>query len=240
MGKGVSGKISYKPYGQGQAYLIPPCADEIIPENHPVRPAGGAIDGMGIEGLLRNYRAGGGAGRYHPQMTAELFVYGYMTKVCSSRMLGKAVREDVMFTRPAGGRKPDFRTLNDFRGKVRKGVAEGIFVTAAEALKAEGCIKLENCFIDGTKVESAAGRYTFVWKKGVEANGRKLDEELRAYIDTAENIWEDGNRGYGGRGLEEPGGKEGFAGKDVKELAGALKERLERLDAEKDGERKKK
>jgi hypothetical protein len=37
MSKGKSDKISYKPCDQGQAYLIPPCVDELIPANHLVR-----------------------------------------------------------------------------------------------------------------------------------------------------------------------------------------------------------
>jgi transposase len=240
MSKGVSDKITYKPYGQGQAYLIPPCVDELIPENHLVRLVSEVIDEMGIEGLLKKYRAGGGASRYHPQMMTKLFVYGYMTKVCSSRMLAKAVRENVMFMWLAGGQKPDFRTLNEFRGKILKAVMEEIFVTAVKMLKAKGYIKLENYFIDGTKIESAAGRYTFVWKKAVETNDKKLDEKLRAYIRMAEDIWEDENREYGERDLEELGGKDGFTSKEVKALAGALRERLEKLDAEKDVESKKK
>jgi transposase len=90
MSKGVSDKITYKPYDQGQAYLIPPSVDELIPENHLVRLVSAVIDQMGIERLLRKYQAGGGASRYHPVMMTKLFVYGYMTKVCSSRMLAKA------------------------------------------------------------------------------------------------------------------------------------------------------
>jgi transposase len=91
-----------------QAYLIPLRVDELIPENHLARLVSEVIDEMGIEGLLRNYRRGGGASRYHPQMMTKLFVYGYMTKVCSSRMLAKAVRENMMF-----------------RTKVRCGLLEG-------------------------------------------------------------------------------------------------------------------
>jgi hypothetical protein len=56
----------------------------------------------------------------------------------------------------------------------------------------------------------------------------------------AENIWEDENREYGDKDLEELGGKEGFTSKDVKELAGALRERLKKLDGEKEVESKKK
>ncbi|MDR2924241.1 MAG: transposase [Treponema sp.] len=70
---------------------------------------------------MRKHQAGGGASRYHPVMMAKLFAYGYMTKVCSSRMPAKAARENVMFMWFAGNQKPDFRTLNDFRGKLLKG-----------------------------------------------------------------------------------------------------------------------
>jgi transposase len=92
MSKGVSDKITYKPYEQGQAYLIPPSVDELIPAKHLVRLVSEVIDEMGIERLLRKYQVWGGASRYHPEMMIKLFVYGYMTKVCSSRMLAKGNR----------------------------------------------------------------------------------------------------------------------------------------------------
>ena len=63
MSKGVSDKILYKPYDQRQAYLIPPHVDDLIPANHLVWLVGEVIDEMGIEGLLKKYRAGGGASR---------------------------------------------------------------------------------------------------------------------------------------------------------------------------------
>ena len=137
MSKGKSDKITYKPYEQHQAFLIPPSAEELIPSDHLVRLVSEVIDDMGIELFLRKYQVGGGASRYHPVMMTKLFVYGYMTKVCSSRMLAKAARENVMFMWLAGNQKPDFRTLNDFRGKLLKGVMEEIFVTAVKMLRAK-------------------------------------------------------------------------------------------------------
>ncbi|GHU82838.1 transposase [Spirochaetia bacterium] len=240
MSKGKSEKIVYKSYEQDQAYLIPPSAEELIPENHLVRLVSEVVDEMGIAQILMKYRVGGGASRYHPAMMTKLFVYGYMTKVCSSRMLAKAVRENVMFMWLAGGQRPDFRTLNEFRGKILKEVMEEIFVTAVKMLKAKGYIKLEHYFVDGTKIESASGRYTFVWKKSVEKNDKKLDEKLRAYIRMADDIWEDENQEYGKGDLEELGGKEGYTSKDVKELAGILRERIEHLEAAGEEEGKKK
>ena len=234
MSRGKSDKITYKPYEQNQMYLIPPSADELIPENHLVRLVSATIDEMGILRLLERYRVGGGASRYHPVMMTKLFVYGYLNKVCSSRMLAKAARENVMYMWLSGGQKPDFRTLNDFRGKLLRGVMEEIFVSAVKMLVSKGYIKHENYFYDGTKVESASGCYTFVWKKTVERNDKQLDEKLRAYIRMAEQVWEDENSEYGDLDLEELGGKAGYTSDDVKELASMLRERLEKLEAEED------
>jgi hypothetical protein len=106
-----------------------------------------------------------------------------------------------------------------------------IFVTAVKMLNAKGYIKLEHYFVDGTKIESASGRYTIVWKRGVEKNDKKLDEKLRAYIRMADEVWEDENDDYGNRDLEELGGRESYTSGDVKELTGILRERIERLEA---------
>src|SRR5215469_8613365 len=108
---------------------------------------------------------------------------------------------------------------------------EEIFVTAVKMLKTKGYIKLENYFVDGTKIESASGRYTFVWKKSIEKNDQKLDERLRAYVKMAGQAWDDENGEYGDRDLEELGGKEQFTSLEVKELAGILRERIERLES---------
>jgi transposase len=111
MSKGKSEKITYKPHEQNQPFLIPPSAGELIPEDHLIILVNKVIDEMRIERLLRKYQTGGGASRYHPVMMTKLFVYGYMTKVCSSRMLAKATRENVMVMWLSGNQRSDFRTL---------------------------------------------------------------------------------------------------------------------------------
>jgi transposase len=162
MSKGKSDKITYKPYEQHQAFLIPPSAEELMPKGHLVRLASEVIDEMGIEKQLRKHQVGGGASRYHPVMMTKLFAYGYVAKACSSRMLAEAVRENAMPMRLAGNQKPDFRALNEFRGKLLKGVVmEEIFVAAAKMLATKGYAKLEHCFVDGAKTEPASGRYAF-------------------------------------------------------------------------------
>ena len=51
--------------------------------------------------------------------------------------------------------------------------------------------------MDGTKVESAANKYTFVWKKSVEKNEKKLDEKVRELIREINKITDEENKAYG-------------------------------------------
>ena len=45
-----------------------------------------------------------------------------------------------------------------------------------------GEISGENIFIDGTKIEACANKYTFVWKKAVTKNQAKLLEKLADFV----------------------------------------------------------
>jgi transposase/IS5 family transposase len=233
-GKGNSNKITYKPYNQHQQHLLPPSIEELIPEGHLSRLVNSVIDEMNILRILEKGRVGGGASRFHPVMMTKVFVYGYLTKVCSSRMLAKALRENVVFMWLSGMQTPDFRTLNFFRGNVLKEVMEEVFVAAVKMLAAKGYVKYEHYFVDGTKIESASGRYTYVWKKTIERHDDALDEKLREYVRLAEKVWDDENEEYGDNDLEELGGKEKFNSADVKELAEKLREKLEAQEEKKE------
>ena len=45
-----------------------------------------------------------------------------------------------------------------------------------------GFITLDVEYIDGTKIESKANKYTFVWRKTVEKNRAKLQEKIRVLL----------------------------------------------------------
>ena len=52
----------------------------------------------------------------------------------------------------------------------------------AQFLASVGAISFQNLFVDGTKIEAVAGKYTFVWKKGVAKNRTKLMEKLDTFL----------------------------------------------------------
>lgn len=94
-------------------------------------------------------------------------------RVYSSRQIAKQCRENINVMWLAGNQTPDFRTINKFRGEKLKDAIEEIFISTVKLLNIKGFVSLEKYFVDGTKVESASNKYTFVWKKAVEKNTKK-------------------------------------------------------------------
>ena len=170
MSRGVSDKITYKPYNQGEQWLLPPSLDELVPQNHFVRIVSKTVDELEIEEVFARNTKGGGASRYNPVMLLKVLIYCYMTGTYSSRQIAKQCRENVNVMWLTGFQKPDFRTINTFRSEKLKDSIEEIFVSTVRLLNRKGYVSLEKYFVDGTKIESAANKYTFVWKKATEKN----------------------------------------------------------------------
>ena len=120
MSRGVSDKITYKPYNQGGQWLLPPSLDELVPQNHFVRIVSKTVDELEIEEVFVRNTKGGGASRYNPVMLLKVLIYCYMTGTYSSRQIAKQCRENVNVMWLTGFQKPDFRTINTFRSEKLK------------------------------------------------------------------------------------------------------------------------
>ena len=110
MSRGVSDKITYKPYNQGGQWLLPPSLDELVPQNHFVRIVSKTVDELEIEEAFARNTKGGGASRYNPVMLLKVMIYCYMTGIYSSRQIAKQCRENVNVMWLIGFQKPGFRT----------------------------------------------------------------------------------------------------------------------------------
>ena len=79
----------------------------------------------------------------------------------------------------AGGSKaPDHTTFARFRtGRCRE-VVEDLFYQFVKKLEDMGETDHKTVYIDGTKLESTAGRYTFVWRKPIQKHLAKVKAEL--------------------------------------------------------------
>ena len=215
----------FKPYHQHQVVLLPPSVDELIPIGHLVRLISSVVDRMPVDSILSTYK-GGGTSSWHPRMLLKVLVYAYTQRLYSSRRIAKALREDIHFMWLSGGNRPDFRTINGFRSSRLKGVIDQVFAAVLELLIEEGLVKFEDLYLDGTKLEANANRYTFIWSKSVKRNKDKLQEKIRTLLDQIDKVNEEEDRAYGDKDLEELGSGKEF---DSERLNKKLKELEERF-----------
>lgn len=182
-------KIAFKSDNQGQFQLLPPSLDELIPSTHPVRVLNSIVERLDVSKVLASYK-GGGNSCFHPRMMLKVLIYAYLNNIYSSRKIERQLQEHIHYMWLSGGARPDFRTINYFRGKRLKDTFDGIFTQVVELLHSEGFVSLEVQYIDGTKIESAANKYTFVWRGSIETYDTRLREKTRRILSEAEEVLE--------------------------------------------------
>lgn len=175
-------KPVYKSNLQGQISLFPARLDQNIAEGSPVRLVNQVVENLDITAIEKTY-SGGGTSAYHPRMMLKMLFYAYMNNIYSCRKIGKQLEENVHYMWLSGNQRPDFRTINNFRSLHLKGTINHLFTQVVLMLAEMGYISLQTVYIDGTKMESRANRYTFVWRKTVEKNKAKLEEKIRKILE---------------------------------------------------------
>ena len=219
----MNNKVTFKPYDMNQLKLPIDLAID-IPENHLVKIVNRAIERMNLTPLLKKYK-GGGTSAYHPLMMLKVLVYAYTQKIYTARKIAKALRENIYFMWISGKQTPNFRTINMFRSTIMKDIIDEVFIQVMELLLEEGLVHLQDYFLDGTKIESKANKYTFVWKKVVNRNKLKLETKIRALISQIDYLNDQENSEYGDKDLEEMGEKP-ISSEKIEELAKRINERI--------------
>jgi transposase len=184
----MSRKVVFKTYHQNQLSLIPPSYDDLVPKNHPVRIVNTIVDHLDIASLEKTYK-GGGTSSYHPRMLLKVVIYSYLRNIYSSRKIEQALQENVHFMWLSGQSKPDHNTINDFRGKRLKGKFKNIFNQVVELLAEQGVLSLKELYVDGTKIEANANRYTFVWGKSIKTSKERIKKQLKELWSYVEKVY---------------------------------------------------
>ncbi|HNY01766.1 MAG TPA: IS1182 family transposase [Bacteroidales bacterium] len=174
--------VKFKEYAQNQIMLIPPTLDEMIASNHPVRIVSQVIDRIDIDPLMAKFK-GGGTSSYHPRMLLKVLVFSYLSNIYSGRRMEAALKENIHFMWISGMNQPDHNTINRFRSNRLQGVLKQVFGKVVELLVAEGLVSLKEVYIDGTKIESKANKYTFVWGRSIKVSRERIKKQL-------EELWQ--------------------------------------------------
>jgi len=115
-----------------------------------------------------------------PKQMFQLVILGFMNGIYSTRKLESACRHDIRFlyvlkNKPA----PDHNRFWSFiKHRLSGEVMENLFYQLVHYLKEAGEIDLINLFVDGTKIEANANRYSFVWKKSTNKFEARLDVKI--------------------------------------------------------------
>ena len=105
-----------------------------------------------------------------------------MNNIYSCRKIEKHLLRDIHYIWLAGNEHPDFITINRFRNRVKEEI-NNVFTQLVLVLADKGFISLDVEYIDGTKIESKANKYTFVWRKTVERNRTRLMDKIRILLE---------------------------------------------------------
>lgn len=165
-------------------FLLPPSVDEWLPQRHLARFVVEVIDGLDLSELVKAYR-GSGSASYHPAMLLGLLVYGYATKVFSSRAIERATYDSVAFRYIAGNEHPDHDTIAAFRKRFL-GQIEALFVEVLKLARALGMLKLGTVAIDGTKVHANASRHSALSYGHAKKIEKQLQKEVKQLLHLAE------------------------------------------------------
>jgi transposase len=170
----------------GYIQLCLPIETEVfIPVDNSVRLLDRVLEELDYSKLYRSYSSTGRNPSVSPKRLFKVMVYAYSQGLYSTRKIEEACRLNLAFQYLLrGDPAPDHNTLARFRIDRLEGCIEDLLTQLVEWLSAHGEISFEHLFVDGTKVEANANRYSFVWKKAI------LKHELRLQAKASKKLTE--------------------------------------------------
>ena len=154
----------------------------ILPKDHivfTIEKAVNALEDSHFQSFYHDF----GRPSYHPKLLLSALLFAYSQGIFSGRKIERMMVENLAMQYLTGQLVISYRTINRFR--VASGMEELIrqlFIDLSLQLKLEELVTLDCLFIDGTKIEANANKYSFVWKKATDKFSAKLQEQLRAYF----------------------------------------------------------
>ncbi len=179
--------IQQKQYAQSNEFyqlILPLDLEMLIPEDDSVRLLSEVLEGLDYSKLYKEYSRKGRKPSIEPKILFKVLVYARSNNIYSSRKIENACKRDINFMWLLKGAKaPDHSTIARFQKEYLADAIEDLFYQLVKYLHNIGEIEFENLFVDGTKIEANANRYTFVWKKVVNKNEAKMFIKVQSCIE---------------------------------------------------------
>ncbi|MGZ4979090.1 MAG: IS1182 family transposase [Methylobacter sp.] len=183
-----------------QDLLLPPCVDEYVSRNNPVRAIDAYVNTLDLQAFDFTYShpvMGAGQPAYDPAALLKLYLYGYLQGIRSSRKLEREANRNLEVMWLIEGLRPTYKTIADFRK------------TNASALKAANrdflllCKELalfggEQVAVDGSFFKADASKTGIYTEDKLNKQLEELDKKIACYQQTlAEQDAADDRTGQG-------------------------------------------
>jgi transposase len=179
----------YTTHGGFYQLKLPLNVECMIPNDDSVRLLGQIVEEMNLSELYKTYSRLRKK-QATPTQMLKIMLYAYMNSNYSTRKIERACKRDINYMYLLeGSPAPDYTTIARFRSIHFAPVSENLLAQFTQMLAENKEISMKNLFIDGTKLEAASNKYTFVWKGSVTKNQKKLMDKLPTFFkQTEENF----------------------------------------------------
>ena len=135
------------------------------------------------DGQFQSFYHEFGRPSYHPKLLLSALLFAYSQGVFSGRKIEKMMAENLAMQYLTGQLVISYRTINRFRVAAgMENLLRELFIELNLCLKMAELVTLDCLFLDGTKIEANANKYSFVWKKATEKFSAKLQTNLHRYF----------------------------------------------------------
>lgn len=168
----------YKNYNMSQLTL-PLDIEVLIPENDIAHFVNQIVETIPNEEFYE-FTHVRGASSYHPKLMLKIILYSYTQSVFSGRRIESLLKDSVRMMWLSQNQTPSYRTINRFRvNPIIDRLLQSLFINFRTQLIEQNLIDEESIYIDGTKIEANANKYTFVWRKNTERFNKKVVEQSK-------------------------------------------------------------
>src|SRR6202161_2698135 len=171
-------------FGRDQLLLVPEAIDDYVEAENPVRFIDAFVDGLDLAaaGFGRGEAKATGRAGYAPGGLLNLYIYGYLTRVRSSRRLERECRCNVEVIWLLGGLRPDFKTIADFR-RDNRAAFRAVFRQLVLLGRRLDLYGRELLAVDGTRIKAVNNKDRNFTRSSLRAFIRSADERLYEYLE---------------------------------------------------------
>jgi transposase len=174
---------NYTEFHDNYQLVLPLNLEGLVPEDDSVRLLSHILEELDYTCLYKAYSPKGRNPAVEPIIMFKILAYAYSQNIYSSRKIEQACRRDINFRwLLAGTNPPDHSTIARFRTGQLGEACEELFYQMVSILLDQKEASGECIYIDGTKIEANANKYTFVWKKSVYKYEHRMQEKLSQKI----------------------------------------------------------